>query len=347
MVNKLKENICKPFEIKYTNNSSIIFSKDIEDFENLKKALRVGKVQFHTYSRRKDRAHAFVLRGLAEGLQIIDIKEELKKTYKIHIKDIFRMTTKGRPLYLVVTDSKVTLDFLNKNVKVVEHTRIQWEHRRETKPIIQCHICQQWGHATSNCGKTPRCLKCAGQHLTPECPKERSKPARCANCRGGLRKKEMYTLNRTQNKQDFPSLPKKQNSQPIPQTTSLQPTSQNKITSQTADTDVDKFNELNSMFKELHSLVKLDELTRAVADLLQEMRKATNKLEKFTIYNNFVAGIDNYDIYAGHYPNKLKIANIVPIIKANKQPYYVDSYRPISLLNNIAKVIDKVIHKRL
>lgn len=50
------------------------------------------------------------------------------------------------------------------------------------------------------------------------------------------------------------------------------------------------------MFQELQPIVNLDELTRAVADLLHEMWTASNKLEKFTIHNNFVAGIDKYDI---------------------------------------------------
>ncbi|KAL0269181.1 UNVERIFIED_CONTAM: hypothetical protein PYX00_006993 [Menopon gallinae] len=48
-----------------------------------------------------------------------------------------------------------------------------------------------------------------------------------------------------------------------------------------------------------------------------------------------------------HYPSKWKIAEIIPIIKPNKDETKPDSYRPISLLPSISKVTEKVILNRL
>lgn len=92
------------------------------------------------------------------------------------------MKTKDRPLFLVITDPVITLDYLNKNTRRVLYTRVTWELRKLSKKIIQCHNCQQWGHATANCGRQARCLKCAGKHHTGTCTKTSDTPATCVNC---------------------------------------------------------------------------------------------------------------------------------------------------------------------
>lgn len=94
------------------------------------------------------------------------------------------MSTKIRPLFLVITDSSFTLDYMNKNARLVLNKRIVWKLRKSTKLVIQCHICQGWGHATSNCGRPPKCLTCARKRLTRICVKTRETPATCANCGG-------------------------------------------------------------------------------------------------------------------------------------------------------------------
>lgn len=45
------------------------------------------------------------------------------------------------------------------------------------------HICQEWRHAI-NCYAHPVYLKCAKEHLTKDCKKPKSEPAKCANCSG-------------------------------------------------------------------------------------------------------------------------------------------------------------------
>lgn len=48
-----------------------------------------------------------------------------------------------------------------------------------------------------------------------------------------------------------------------------------------------------------------------------------------------------------HYPESLKVANIVPIHKAGKNKGKVQNYRPISLVNGVAKIIDHILLSRL
>jgi hypothetical protein len=60
------------------------------------------------------------------------------------------------------------------------------------RDIAQCANCQRYGHTKNCCHHTPRCVKCADNHLTSQCPrKERSSNACCvlyggkhpANCK--------------------------------------------------------------------------------------------------------------------------------------------------------------------
>ncbi|KAG5884482.1 hypothetical protein JTB14_001277 [Gonioctena quinquepunctata] len=86
---------------------------------------------------------------------------------------------------MVATPKNVTVRFLSNTIKVILNQRITWELRNNSRGIVQCHRCQRWGHATTNCSAQPRCLKCALPHWTHTCKKTRETEAKCANCEGG------------------------------------------------------------------------------------------------------------------------------------------------------------------
>ncbi|KAF4531621.1 hypothetical protein B566_EDAN017654 [Ephemera danica] len=73
-----------------------------------------------------------------------------------------------------------------KEIKHICHVIITWDNYRRPKGPTQCMRCQQLGHGTSNCKRIPRCVKCAGQHMTEQCIRDRSTidPPTCANCGG-------------------------------------------------------------------------------------------------------------------------------------------------------------------
>ena len=64
------------------------------------------------------------------------------------------------------------------------------------------------------------------------------------------------------------------------------------------------------------------------------------------VISNTLAEIINLSISTGVYPNKLKMAKIIPIFKAddNTDP---SNYRPISLLSNFNRIFEKLIFKRM
>ena len=56
--------------------------------------------------------------------------------------------------------------------------------------------------------------------------------------------------------------------------------------------------------------------------------------------------IFNQSLESGIFPDKMKIAEIIPLYK-NKEEDLVNNYRPISLLMTISKILEKIIYTNL
>ena len=54
----------------------------------------------------------------------------------------------------------------------------------------------------------------------------------------------------------------------------------------------------------------------------------------------------NFSFSEGTFPDLLKFANVIPVFKKGDNLDY-NNYRPISLISNIGKLIEKIVHKRL
>ena len=59
-----------------------------------------------------------------------------------------------------------------------------------------------------------------------------------------------------------------------------------------------------------------------------------------------VVKLINFSFSEGTFPNLLKFANVIPVFKKGDNLDY-NNYRPISLISNIGKLIEKIVHKRL
>ena len=77
---------------------------------------------------------------------------------------------------------------------------------------------------------------------------------------------------------------------------------------------------------------------RIVVDLMV----LTLKLLKL-VKHDFISpltNIVNQTLSTGIFPDRLKIAKVIPIYK-NVIPYYLENYRPISLLSSLSKIFEK------
>ena len=57
--------------------------------------------------------------------------------------------------------------------------------------------------------------------------------------------------------------------------------------------------------------------------------------------------IINLSFTTGIYPTQLKLAKVIPTFKNKGDPLLVSIYRPISLLSNVNKIFERIVHQRL
>ena len=57
--------------------------------------------------------------------------------------------------------------------------------------------------------------------------------------------------------------------------------------------------------------------------------------------------IANISFFSGIHPDKLKIAKIIPIFKSGSKLLPAANYRPVSLLSNINKIMEKIAYSRV
>lgn len=177
----LKLKLKAPFHWNNTPNSSGLYLSNKEDWIICKEMFKSKKIEFHTFTWKDEKEHAFVLRGLHQEIEPEEIKDELNENELLHVKNVYRMRGTKYPAYLVITTADITIRTIEQ-IRFVQHTKVRWDRHVNNKIIIQCHRCQAWGHATTNCHALPRCLKCAASHLTRDCTKDPNLPAKCANC---------------------------------------------------------------------------------------------------------------------------------------------------------------------
>jgi hypothetical protein len=58
------------------------------------------------------------------------------------------------PAYVVITDRLTTLGDLQTKARAIDRIIVRWEKLKRKTQIIQCHRCQKWSHAATNCNVT-------------------------------------------------------------------------------------------------------------------------------------------------------------------------------------------------
>jgi hypothetical protein len=164
------------YEMKLTTEGIRLFLMTTETYKKVREELKVTGVQYFTHQLREDQMSKFVLHGLPE-LDTDEIASEIKTSgsvpqaiKKMHIKKA-RYT--GHSVYLVLfkKSDHVLLTNLNEQCRVLSNVRVTWEHfkNKATGPT-QCRNCQRFGHGSANCNAKPRCVRCALEHKSNDCP---------------------------------------------------------------------------------------------------------------------------------------------------------------------------------
>lgn len=207
--------------------------------------------------------------------------------------------------------------------------RVFMEERRNDRRIIQCRRCQQWGHATTNCYKQNRCVRCAGPHATRDCEANTTGGmiVKCANCDGShqanstdcpvykakiqyldSRKpqsntrtaQQKYTIAPTPQENAWQRLRRQvEEDEPTPTPRMARPANSSNTKPQQSSTTgkMDKIGESKALLSELDTLIDIDEMNRALRDLIRELKECDTAESKFQSYYKFIKNLsNNYNI---------------------------------------------------
>lgn len=143
-------------------------------------------ITWYCYSPVTERPTKVAIRGLPHDTPPEEIKAALEERgfYTTHVRAI--PSRRGRPGCLF----HVQLEHLDQQ----ELTRLYAVDELLYMPGViieiwkgrggppQCHRCQAFGHASANCHRPLKCVRCGGEHIARDCDRPRDQPATCANC---------------------------------------------------------------------------------------------------------------------------------------------------------------------
>jgi len=178
------------------NNVWKVNAPDSESYRALTRKLDDTGIQWYTYENKNERPIRVMVRGLQASCSNEDIQENLKQRgYKIldavnfikkEKKDVNgeqTITKRGLPLFMLSFDNKESIEKIYQIRNILNIVCKIEPLRNNTKLIPQCKRCQGFNHTQTYCRKEPRCVKCAGKHLTKNCSMNRQMEPKCINCK--------------------------------------------------------------------------------------------------------------------------------------------------------------------
>ena len=169
------------------NNQVRIQPLATEKYIPIMEALKKKGTQGFTYQCKTDKKFKVVLRNMHSTINLVELKEQIEaKNHKvISITNIRHIKTKRPlPLFFIELEQKENNKDIY-NINQLLNTIISFEQAYKKREIPQCTRCQAYGHTKNYCFKGPRCVKCAGNHMTNDCSKKgKLAEVKCYNCEG-------------------------------------------------------------------------------------------------------------------------------------------------------------------
>lgn len=169
---------------KNLSDSIQIYPVSESDHAKMTKFLQHYSIDYHTFFLQSEKMLKVVIRGLPEEVPTDNIHADLiDKNFQVLKIARMKHPTRKTPMPLVF------IELPRSEAHIYELKRccgleVSVEALRHKAMVGQCHRCQKFGHAQSNCHAKPTCVKCGNSHLTADCQKSKDTPPKCANCGG-------------------------------------------------------------------------------------------------------------------------------------------------------------------
>lgn len=171
-----------------TDGTIILTCSDGNQHRKITSFLNQKRIQFSCYPVEDDTVIKVVIRGLPVDIDMNDVKgylidENFPVTHVSQLTRRRRGEVTKHPLFMATLTKSAQAKRIYQ-LPFILNMKVKIETYRGRGGAIQCHRCQQFNHTQRTCNNDPRCLKCAGNHLTNTCLKSKNLPATCANCGG-------------------------------------------------------------------------------------------------------------------------------------------------------------------
>lgn len=171
------------FAIKPNNKNTRVIPQCDEQRQIIINYLNEKQIEYYSFTDAANQTKKIILKS-GSYFTADDISSDLTNNKINHIRVKQLKNKKGviSGSFLVYLNSNMSLKQV-KEVKYLNNVKVQWQNYVQPNRVAQCFRCQQFGHGSSNCKLTPRCVKCAEPHLTTDCAyvKDQHTP-KCANC---------------------------------------------------------------------------------------------------------------------------------------------------------------------
>lgn len=155
-------------------------------FENYKKIVEIlekSNTPFHSFRLQEEKELHVVIRGVLETWSVEKVQADLESLGFTPTRVIRWNFKSGDPMPLVLCILPKSQSHIFDMTKLDTISVRVESHRTKTKET-QCHRCQLYGHSQYKCRAPPKCLKCAGAHMSFQCQAGPNLRPKCANCDG-------------------------------------------------------------------------------------------------------------------------------------------------------------------
>ncbi|CAG4916188.1 unnamed protein product [Colias eurytheme] len=173
----------KPFLSRYHTKITCL---SFDDHKAMIQYFEKKLLPYHTFGHPSKRKMKIVIKGLPLGIDLNKLKAELKAVSipVIRVHTMFRRENIKDTNCLVLA----VVPYSEEGKKLLQVKKILGYDIKLEPPISktkQCHRCQMWGHTQRYCHGQVKCVKCAGEHMSKKCERDKDKvPPKCANCSG-------------------------------------------------------------------------------------------------------------------------------------------------------------------